>query len=111
MNISDVLRPVNSASVTLTMVSGATSSRLLLDKNEARTGAHFYNHSTGAMFLRFAHSQDHSASLGTFNVKVASGSYYELPKPVYLGCVHAIWDAAVGSVMVTQYFKSDDYNF
>jgi hypothetical protein len=58
-----------------------------------------FNHSAATLHLRFGVA----ASLPTgFDVKLTSGSYFELPKPVYMGPIFGVWDASGGFALVLE---------
>lgn len=76
---------------------------LILSASQSRAHASVFNHSNAGLHLRFGSS----ASLPTgFDVKLGSASYYELPKPVYVGPVFGAWDAAGGFALVLELAKA-----
>lgn len=78
---------------------------LILSASQTRAHASVFNHSNAALHLRFGGS----ASLPTrFDVKLTSASYYELPKPVYIGPVFGAWDAPGGFALVLELAKTGD---
>lgn len=82
-------------------VAAATAPALILSASFDRSHASIFNHSVNALYLRFGNGRvDQLSVTGAFDVKVTSGSYYELPKPIWTGEVWGIWDAAGGSAMV-----------
>ncbi len=76
---------------------------LILSASFSRAHASVFNHSNATLHLRFGSS----ASLPTaFDVKLTSGSYYELPKPIYTGPVYGAWDAAGGFALTLELGKA-----
>lgn len=67
---------------------------LLLSASEHRVHASIFNHSNAALFIGYDHPAVSSMS---FDAKLVSGSYFELPRPIWQGAVYGVWDAA-GSV-------------
>jgi len=84
-----------------TVVTGSTSSQLLLGRDDNRLGLMIYNHANGALFLKLGNG----ATVTNFTVKLSSGSYYELPRPIHTGSITMIGDAAGGHIMATTMFK------
>jgi len=85
----------------VTSVTGSTGSSVLLYSNNNRIRVSFYNHSTAALFLKFGDA----ASLTDFSVKLGSGSYFETPMPIHTSSITGMWDAAAGSVYITELGK------
>jgi hypothetical protein len=84
---------------TLTNVAGSASSVTLLSANANRKQAIFFNDSSANLYLGFTAS---TVSVTSFSVKIAPGAFFETPWPVYTGQVNGIWDAAAGTVRVTE---------
>lgn len=78
-------------------VASSTGLTLILSASEGRTRASVFNHSSAGLYL----SARPEVSVNFFDVKLSSGSYYELPSPVWRGAVYGVWDAANGWAMVT----------
>ena len=97
-NFADVIKPVLSESISLKLMSASITSQQLLTASFQRRLATFYNHSAHDLFLSFGST----ATPTYFTVKLQSGSFYELMKPVYQGTIHGVWSAATGSCMVTE---------
>lgn len=88
-----------SNSSTLSNVAANASNVTLLSSNSARDTASFYNDSVSAnAYLKLGAT----ASLTSFTVKIFPGELYELPLPAYTGQIDCIWDAAVGTMRVTE---------
>jgi hypothetical protein len=91
-------------------VPAGTDPKLLLSASlDARAHASVYNHSAGSLYLRFGLNTglQVSGSAVSFDVKVTSGSLYELPKPVWQGEVWGMWDVPANSwVMVLELGKA-----
>lgn len=111
MLANDHSMPVQSGSLTTTVVSSSTDSVVLQSPSQHRRALYIYNHGSGSLYVRLAPDLDSSASFNTFTTKVASGSLYEMSRPVYLGHVHGIWDEADGAAMVTQLEVSLDWKY
>jgi hypothetical protein len=103
MFVPPFLTSAPSGSVSHARVAGAASSTLILSGNLQRVHASVFNHSGASLYLKF---DDTSVSINDFDVKLSSGSYFELPKPVYQGIIRGIWDAASGFAMIVD-FSSD----
>ncbi len=48
-----------------------------------------------------------SGSAPNFDVKIASGTLYEFPKPIWNGEVWGVWDAAGGWAMINETGDND----
>lgn len=88
-------------------VPQGSSPRLILSASQdVRAHASIFNHSNGALYLKFGGNGGMSVSgnLGLFTTKLLSGSYYEMPKPIWQGEVWGVWDSDLpaGFAMVTQ---------
>jgi hypothetical protein len=92
--------PFSAAAASVTGVTSSASNQTALFANDARFGACFYNDADKACYLKLGTT----ASTSSFTVKIAAGSYYELPAtPIYTGQVDVIWDASpTGNLLVTE---------
>jgi hypothetical protein len=95
-----VVRPIiaRSGTATTTQVNANLAPVLLLAANPARKQAMFQATSIitgGNLFLLFG-----ASSIPT--VELVPGAYYELPQPVFDGAISGVWDAAIGSVSITE---------
>ena len=81
----------------VTALTASTTSQIIARPDDNRIGLLLYNHAPGALFLKLGNS----ATVTSFTVKIASGSYYELPLPVHSGTITGLHDAAGGHVMIT----------
>lgn len=79
------------------VTGGSGTPVLLLSGSETRQHASIFNHVNASLFIGFDLPE---VSVTLFDVKLPSGSYYELPRPIYIGKVWGIWDAAGGVAMV-----------
>lgn len=81
---------------------------LSASQNE-RAHASIFNHANGTLHLKFGASASMAigGGGGIFNVKLTSGSYYELPKPTWQGEVYGAWDVAGGFAMVLETGDND----
>jgi hypothetical protein len=69
----------------------------------SRRNFHIFNDTVrGSLYLRFGSA----ASLSSFNVKLPSQHFWELPQSwgVWSGTVHGIWDVADGNARLTEFF-------
>lgn len=90
-------KTVNSASLS-SVVSSATSVQLL-NSNTSRRGAIFVNLADKACFLKFGQT----ASATSFTYKIPAQGTLEMPRPVFTGHIHAIWETSpTGSIYITE---------
>lgn len=82
---------------TSSVTASVTTVTLLLSYTD-RKGAIFWNDSTSTAYIKFGAG----ASTTDFTWKIASQSGYELPTPVYIGLITAVWDAANGTMFITE---------
>jgi len=87
---------VAAASGTRVPATGALTT--VIPENLHRRAAMIYNFSEAILFLKLGTN----ASSNDFTVKMGSGSYYEVPLPMYTGSITGIWTATTGSAMVTE---------
>lgn len=93
------VRPVRSATGTITSVNAAITTTTLLAANTARVKATFYNDSTATLYLALASG----ASTTVYTVQLGPGAYYETPTDIaYTGIITGIWSAAAGAVRCTE---------
>ena len=90
-------------------VAAATAPRLILSSSQnERAHASIFNNSGASLYLRFGGGAPDVLSVtGSWDLKLASGSFYELPKPIWQGEVWGIWDAAGGWAMVLELGDND----
>lgn len=74
------------SAVPLTLTSSTTSATLAAG-NGARRGMLLNNTDEYDVYINY----DDPASLTAFAVRIPSGGYWEMPKPIYVGLVSAIW--------------------
>lgn len=86
------------STATLSNVAGNASSVQLLASTAARRGAYFFNDSAAICYLKLGTT----ASTTSFTIKMAAGSFYELPSPCYTGRIDAIWASADGAMRITE---------
>lgn len=78
------------------LVPNGTSVVLILSASqEQRAHASVFNDSPASLYLKYG-SPAGTGPVGIYDVKLTSGSYYELPKPIFQGEVYGTWDAAGG---------------
>lgn len=90
-------------------VPAATAPTLILSASqEQRSHASIFNDAGGSLYITFGGGAPQALSVtGTYDVKLTSASYYELPKPAYQGEIWGIWDAAGGWARVLQLGRDD----
>lgn len=71
---------------------------IVLAANPSRMGAAFYVEGGAAMYLKMGSN----AGTVDYTVQVPPGGYYEMPFN-YVGTVSAIWQAAGGTVRITEF--------
>jgi hypothetical protein len=79
-----------SGTSTLSNVSGSASSVTILAANTSRKMAMITNDSTNnnaVLYLKYGSA----ASTTSYTVQIPSGSYYELPLPIYTGILTGLW--------------------
>lgn len=82
-------------------VTAASSTRTLLDKNQARLGATILNADTASALYVLS---DGDATITQYTVKLIPGAYYEMPYR-YTGRISGIWDVGFsGSALITEFF-------
>lgn len=74
-----------------------TSPVLLLSASEGRIHASIFNHTNASIYIGADHG---TVQTGSFDVKLASGSYFELPRPIWRGAVYGVSDAANSQVFM-----------
>lgn len=87
-----------SSTATITSVTNAMTTAVLLASNTARRGFIIFNDSLAIVFLAFSAT----ASTTAFSVKLQPGSEYE-PGIDYTGVISAISSAAVGACRITEF--------
>ncbi len=85
-------------------VAGSTSPTLILSSSvDQRSHASIFNDSPASLYVTFGPGGVGNLSVtGTYDIKITSGSYLELPKPTYQGEIWGIWDSAAGWARVLQ---------
>ncbi len=84
-------------SISSSFVNASVTATELLSRADGALGLTFFNHSPGSLFLKFGPA----ASLTNFNVKIPSGSLYQVPLPIHSGTYTGIWDALGGGVAIS----------
>lgn len=85
-----------SGSDTHARVAASTSAVLLLSSSEGRTFGSIFNHGSAGLYIGIGRVP----TLNFFDVKLTSGSYFELQRPTWQGPVYGIWDATNGFAMI-----------
>jgi len=91
-------------------VPAAVTTQLILSSSQSeRSRASIFNHSAASLYVRFGgnDTMTSSGSFPNFDVKIASGTLYELPKPIWNGEMWGIWDATGGWAMVNETGDND----
>lgn len=88
---------------TLSSVNSSGSDGLILDANNLRKGATFYNASTQILYLGLSTT---TTTTSVYTVQIAASGYYELPMTQggpYTGQIRGIWASANGAVKITEF--------
>lgn len=91
-------------------IPAAVTSQLILSSSQNERGrASIFNHGVGHLYVRFGGNVaiTPSGSSPNFDIKIASGSVYELPKPIWNGEVWGMWDIIGGWAMVSETGDND----
>lgn len=92
-------------------VPSTTSGPVLImsASQDQRVHGSVYNDSPGSLYLKFGSDVNMgvSGSAQIYDVKMTSGSYFELPKPAYQGEVWGLWDLIGGWARVLQVGRDD----
>lgn len=87
-----------SSNATLSNVSSSASNGTLLSQNTDRIGVLIFNDSTSILYLKYGAT----ASVSSYSVRMESGSYWEMPQPIFTGQIDGIWASANGAARVTE---------
>jgi hypothetical protein len=82
----------------ISSVSADTASTVIVPSNTDRKGIILWNNSTSTAYIKFGLI----ASTTSFTWKLTAQTGYEFPTPIYIGEVTAVWDAAIGTMLVTE---------
>ena len=96
MHIGEFYGP---ARVTGSVVAASATSVTLLPANDSRRNGSFLNHGSGSLYIAFGEV----ATFANFNVKLTSGSFYEMTHPIHTGTISGVWDEADGFCMGTEW--------
>ncbi len=94
--MSDFFSPAN---VNHRRITGSLSTSVVLPENSSRRMASFYMHSEAEFFLKLGTG----ATTIDFAVKLGSGSYYELPLPIYTGSISGVFTKTTGSLHIAEW--------
>lgn len=89
---------ITSPSTIVTRINSSTSTVVLAPNNTLRKAMVLWNDSNSVARIKFGAG----ASTFDFTWKIGPQSGYELPEPVYVGIVTAVWEAANGAMQVTE---------
>jgi hypothetical protein len=82
----------------VTQVASSATSVQLLASTAGRKGAYFFNDSTQIAYIKLGTT----SATNSYTVKMAAGSFYELPYPCYTGRIDCIWASANGVMAITE---------
>lgn len=105
MYAPNYMTAVLSGNLSHARVAGNTSTTNILSASTGRVHASVFNHSNASLYLKF----EGVATINDFDVKLSSGSYFELPKPIYQGVVNGVWDSANGFAMILDMVMNNNY--
>lgn len=88
------------ADAVVTRVPAATTTTVLVAANPLRKTVVFWNDSNAVALIKFGPA----ASVTSFTWKIGPQSGYELPIPVFVGLITAVWEDANGSIQITEEF-------
>lgn len=90
---------LTAGTATLSTLASAATSAQAIAANTARKGLIAVNTDAYVCYIAFGQS----ATTATYTVAIDSGGYWEMPRPVYTGALHAIWDGdGSGSLVMTE---------
>ena len=81
-------------------MDASTSAVTIAAPDLLRRGLILWNDSTATCYVKFGSA----ASNTSFTWRLTTQSGYELPIPVYIGEITAVWESATGSMQVTELF-------
>jgi hypothetical protein len=89
--------------------TGDVPALLLSGSQDERARACIFNHSNAGLYIRFggAANLKVSGSSPSFDLRIASGTLYELPRPIWQGEVWGAWDATGGWAMISETGDND----
>lgn len=96
--VSASIASISSSTASLSNVSASATNVTLLSSNSSRKGFKLYNDSNKTAYVKFGAT----ASTTSFTFKMAADSYYEDVSPFYTGQIDALWDAASGTMRVSE---------
>lgn len=87
------------AGATVGSLASAATSAQLLAANPSRNSLVVTNTDANDLYLKYGAG----ASTTSFTVRIPMNAYWEMPRPVYTGLIHAIWSAdGSGSAYYTE---------
>lgn len=87
------------ATNSVTSVAASATNVTLLSSSATRKGAYFFNDADKYCYLKLGTT----ATTASYTIKMAAGSFYEIPYPCYTGRIDGIWEAApTGSMRITE---------
>ncbi len=91
-------------------VAASLSPVLILSASqEQRVFATIFNDAVGSLYLQYGGNvgMANTGSAGMYDVKLTSGTYYEIAKPIWEGEIWGVWDAVPGFARVLQLGRPD----
>jgi hypothetical protein len=89
---------INQADAVVTRIAASASVITAVPANTLRKNVILWNDSTSVAYIKFGSG----ASSTDFTWRLSSQSGYELPMPVYIGEITAVWESANGGLQVTE---------
>lgn len=86
------------ADAVVTRVNASTSTVVLAAANTLRKTIILWNDSNAVVLIKFGPT----ASTSSFTWKIGPQSGYELPLPVFVGIISAVWETANGAMQITE---------
>lgn len=92
--------PGQATAASLSALGSAAVNAQLLAANASRKGLILVNTDANDVYVKYGAT----ASLTSFSVRIAgNGGYWEMPAPIYVGAIDAIWAAdGAGSLYATE---------
>lgn len=77
-------------------IQSSVTPQLILSASDKRQYASVFNHGNASLYISFGEVPTTSM----FNVKLGSGSFFEIQTPIWRAEVYGVWDAENGFAMV-----------
>ena len=89
---------VGPTGTTVAAVAVTTASTTLDAANASRRGIIIYNSDNKPLYVKLGTA----ATTTDYSFQIASGGYWEAPRPIYTGAITACWASGTGTVRVTE---------